>query len=271
MKTHFLFKRTFFASFVLSVFALGAQAQTATTPAQGDKPQTDEKAEAVLKRALEAVGGRAFLDVRAVVSEGYFTPFKDGVGTVPIKFVDYLVFPDKDRTEFRGAGVRSIETHVGDGGWIADVKKRTLADVTPEQAAEFRVAIRTSLDNVLRGWWRAEGARLTYVGRREAGLARRNDAVRLAYPDGFTVEFEFDAKTAAPAKAVFKRRTAEGDETDEEDRYAQLLNISGVSVPFIIDHFRAGLQSSRVNYERVEFRAVPDALFARPSDVKALK
>ena len=248
-------------------FAAGARGQSAEA-----KPPADERAEAVLKRAVEAVGGGAFLGVRSVVSEGYYTPFKDGVATVPIRFVDYLVFPDRERTEFRGAGVRSVETHTGDGGWIADLKKRSLADVTPEQAADFRTAVRTSLDNVLRGWWRSEGARLAYVGRREAGLARRNDAVRLTYPDGFSVEFEFDAKTGAPSKALYKKRSAEGDETDEEDRYAQLQNIGGVSVPFIIDHFRAGLQSSRVNYERVEFnRALPESLFARPADVKSLK
>ena len=275
------FSRKVFAALALSAFALTARAQTGatTTPAptprpaaSADKAQADERAEGVLRRALEVVGGRAFLDVRSVVSEGYFTPYKDGIATLPIKFFDYLVFPDRERTEFRGAGVRSVETHTGEGGWIADLKKRSLDDVTPEQAKDFRVALRTSLDNALRGWWRSEGARLTYVGRREAGLARRNDVVRVSYPDGFSVEFEFDTRTALPAKALFKRPTAAGDETDEEDRYAQFLTVGGVQVPFIIDHFRAGLQSSRINYEKVEFnRAVPDSLFARPADVKALK
>ena len=280
MEMRYLFKRTLFASLALSFFALTAQAQPSTaapTPAPraaegASQAQADEKSEAILRRAVEAVGGRAFLDVRAIVSEGYFTPYKDGVAILPIKFFDYLVFPDRERTEFRGAGVRSIETHTGDGGWIADLKKRSIADVTPEQAGDFRVAIRTSLDSVLRGWWRAEGARLSYVGRREAGLARRNETVRLAYTDGFAVEFEFDSKTGLPAKAIYKRRSAEGDEVDEEDRYAQMLAVGNVTVPFVIDHFRAGLQSSRINYEKVEFnRSIPDSFFARPADVKALK
>ena len=128
------------------------------------------------------------------------------------------------------------------------------------------------MDNLLRGWWRTEGAELSYVGRREAGLARRNEVVRLTYPDGFEAEFEFDAREWLPAKVVYKRQNAEGEMVEEEDRYAQFQQIGGARVPFIIDHYRAGVQSSRVNYDSVEFnRSVPDALFAKPADVKSVK
>ena len=45
-----------------------------------------------------------------------------------------------------------------------------------------------------------------------------------------------------------------------------------VRIPFIVDHYRAGVQSSRVNYDAVEFNAqVPDSLFAKPADIKAIK
>ena len=96
--------------------------------------------------------------------------------------------------------------------------------------------------------------------------------MRLAYADGFTVEFEFGAKDFLPAKTIYKKQSPEGDEVIEEDRYAQYLTVGSVNVPFVIDHFIAGQQSSRVNYEAVDFnRAVPDSLFARPADIKALK
>ncbi len=136
----------------------------------------------------------------------------------------------------------------------------------------FRTVMRTSLDNILRGWWRAEGAELKHAGRREAGLGRRNEVVRLIYPDGFAVEFEFGARDGLPAKVLYRKANAEGIEVEEEDRYAQFLNIGGVVAPFVIDHYRAGTQSSRVNYQTVEFnRVVPDALFARPADAKTFK
>lgn len=266
-KLYEILARTVLSSLFIVAACASAQAQSAK-----DEERGDEKAEAVLSRAVEALGGRAYLDVRTVVSEGRFTPFQDGAATLPIKFTDYLSFPDRERTEFKGMTVHAVETHVAGDGWSADLKKKVLTDRTPEQAENFRVAMRTSIDNILRGWWRKEGARLSYAGRREAGLARRNETVRLAYTDGFNIEFEFDARTGLPSKVLYKRVNAEGVETEEEDRYAQFISIGGVQVPFVIDHFRAGVQTSRVNYETVEFnRTLPDSLFARPADVKSLK
>ncbi|HEX8118362.1 MAG TPA: hypothetical protein VF521_13885 [Pyrinomonadaceae bacterium] len=232
--------------------------------------KVDEKALAVVKRAVEVMGGQAFLGVRTVVSKGNYTEFRDGVSGIPDTFRDYVVFPDRDRTEFKGS--RYIQTFSGDTGWAFDGRKKALTDLTPEQMAGIRATIRTSIDSVLRGWWREEGASLSYVGRREAGLARRNEVVRLNYPDGFEAEFEFDAREGLPAKVIYKRPGEEGERVEEEDRYAQFLTIAGARFPFVIDHFRAGQQSSRVNYDLVELnKPVPDSLFAKPTDIKTIK
>ncbi len=245
----------------------------------GAKPQAgapksavkvDEKAQAIVARAVEVVGGPAFLGVRSVVSKGYFTPFRDGQSGIPDPFRDYLVLPDRNRTEFKGS--RIIQSFAGDTGWVFDGRKKALNDLGPEQMADIRTTLRTSLDNILRGWWRAEGASLTYVGRREAGLARRNEVVRLTYPDGFEIEFEFDAREGLPAKVLYKRPGEEGERVEEEDRYAQFLNIEGARFPFVIDKYRAGVQSSRVNYDTVEVnKPIPDSFFAKPADVKTIK
>ena len=232
----------------------------------------DEKAEQILKRAVEAMGGAAYLGVRSVVSRGNFTPYEQGAARLPNTFVDYLVFPDRERTEFRGQGVRSIQTNTGETGWIYDGMVRKINDLTPAQIEDFRIAMRTSLDNLLRGWWRDAGGQLSYIGRREAGVGARNEAVRLTYPDGFAVEYEFNARNGLPAKVRYKKKNNEGEDVEEEDRYAQHLTVNGVVFAFVIDHYRAGVQSSRVNYEKVELNApVPDSLFARPADAKALK
>ncbi|HEV3469242.1 MAG TPA: hypothetical protein VG148_07970 [Pyrinomonadaceae bacterium] len=250
----------------------GSAAAAPPASPKAPAPKADEKAEEIVRRAVETMGGPAYLSVRTVVSRGYFTPYRDGVATLPIRFEDYIVFPDRERTEFSGTGLRSIQTNTGETGWLADLKMKKITDITPEQAEDFRTSMRVSLDNVLRGWWRSEGAALTYVGRREAGLGRRNEAVRLSYPDGFTVEFEFGARDGLPSKALYRRQNKEGELVEEEDRYAQFQEVGSARAAFIIDHFRAGVQSSRVNFEAVEFnRPVPDALFARPADVKALK
>lgn len=236
------------------------------------RAQEAERAEQIIKRAVEALGGQNFLNVRSVTSRGRYTQYQDGKPTVPVPFVDYLVYPDRERTEFRASEGRIIQTNVGTSGWVYDGAARTLRDMKPDQIADFQRAMRTSYDNIVRGWWRAEGARLSYIGRREAGVARRNEVVRLVYPDGFSVEFEFDARTGLPAKAIYKRRNDKGEESTEEDRFLRFLDIDGVMFPFVVDHYRGGVQTSRVNYDEVAFnRPIPDALFARPADARSVK
>src|SRR6476646_3936225 len=73
---------------------------------QSDKPalSDDEKAQQVIQRALKAVGGERYLQVKTVTGRGLFTNFADGISQIPQKFVDYVVYPDKERTEFSGGG-----------------------------------------------------------------------------------------------------------------------------------------------------------------------
>src|SRR5256714_2886713 len=180
-----------------------ADAAPKTSDAKTDEraaPKIDEKAAAIVEHAVEAMGGRAYLDVRAVVSHGYFTPMNEKTGGLPIAFHDYMVFPDRERTEFKGAGVKRVEVYAGAAGWVYDARAKNLTDIKPEQHEDFRTATRTSIDNVLRGWWRSEGATLSYLGRREAGLARRNETVGRTYPDGFGAESEFAPKEWLPCK-----------------------------------------------------------------------
>jgi hypothetical protein len=249
-----------------------------TLPAQQTiNNATDEKSEQIIKRAIEAVGGDAFLNVRTVVGRGFFTSYSEGVSQIPAKFLDYVVYPDKERTEFTGGGIRIIQTNSGDTGWLFDGATQKINDMKPAQIEDFKRSMRTSVENLLRGWWRKEGATVKYAGRREAGLAMRNETVRLTYPDGFWIEYEFGAKDGNPAKIIYKRiRTKEDseetEEITEEDRLQKPITVDGVTAPWVIDHFSNGFQTSRINYESIEYnRSLPDSLFTKPDNIKSLK
>jgi hypothetical protein len=252
---------------------LAAQTNEAVKPAA----PADPKAEAVIARAIEAVGGSNYLNVKTVVGRGFYTTFQQGMSQIPARFLDYIVYPDRERTEFTGGGIKTIQTNDRDTGWLYDGGPKALSDMKAPQIESFKRSMRTSVENVLRGWWKKEGAKLTYVGRREAGLARRNETVRLTYPDGFWIEYEFAAKEGLPAKIIYKRTRIkpDSDETEEiteEDRLAKPITVAGVTAPFVIDHFINGTQTSRINYESIEYnQPLPDSLFMKPANIKALK
>ena len=249
------------------------------TLAQDEKPAPapSEKAEQILQRALKAMGGDRYLQVKTQIGRGLFTEFHDGVSGIPSKFVDYIAYPDKERTEFTGGGARVIQTNYRDGGWIYDGAALTLKDQTAAQLEDFKLTTRVTLENLLRGWWRERGATLSYVGRREATIGHRNETVRLTYSDGFSVDYEFSADDGTPAKVLYQRKqknrdTEEEEIIKEEDRLHKMITVDGITSPFIIDHYRNGTQTSRIGYDTLEYnKPIADSLFAKPASVKAVK
>jgi hypothetical protein len=235
-----------------------------------NQTKTDEKAEAILKRAVQNLGGEKYLQVKSIVGRGKFSLFKDNTVISFQDFVDVIVYPDKERTEFKTSVSRTVQTNVGDGGWIFDGDAQTINEQTKEQIEGFKRGIRTSLDNLLRGSWHGK-ANLIYAGRRQAGLGKRNDVLKLTFDDGFAVEFEF-SDDGLPMKALFTRLNPDKEEIKEEDRYAQFVDVQGIKTPFIIDHFSNKQQTSRINYETVEFnKQIPESIFTKPKSAKELK
>lgn len=233
--------------------------------------KTDEQAEAILKKAVEKLGGERYKNVKSQIGKGKFSQMRDGQVFSFQSFVDVIVFPDKERTEFKGGGGgKTIQTNFGGTGWVYDGSVEVLNDQSPQQIENFQQGMRVSLDNLLRGYWRKQGAKLEYVGKRPARIGYRNDVVKLTFEDGFAVEFEF-ADDGTPSKSVYKRANSD-EEIIDEDRYAQFVEIQGIKTPFIIDRFSNGKHTSRINFESIEFnKSIPDSIFSKPANMKDLK
>lgn len=248
--------------FVFSTFAQDGSA----------KPYTKQKAEAIVAKAVQILGGDRYLQVRSQIGRGKFSVIKENAVISFQTFVDAIVFPDKERTEFKGGGTRTTQVNTGNTGWVFDGDQELIKIQNATQVENFKRGQRTSLDNLLRGSWKGSSA-VTYVGRRAATLGKRNDVVRLTYTDGLVVEFEFATDDGLPVKAIYKTQTGEGETPiTEEDHYAQFIDVSGIKTPFIIDRFTNGAQSSRINYESIEFnKTIPDSVFTKPSNPKDAK
>jgi len=247
----------------------------AQTPAPA--ASIDEKSQQIIDRAVATLGGQKYLGVQTILGRGFYTSFKDGLSQIPARFLDYIVYPDKERTEFVGAGIRTIQTNTGDTGWVFDGAVKKISDQSPTQVEDFKFAMKTGLEYLLRGNWKRDGGKVTYVGRREAGVGKRNEAIRLTDPSGFWIEYEFGARDGLPAKIIYKRTRKDPDSGDmvevtEEDQLLKFIESDGVTAPWVIDHFINGKQSSRINYESVQYnQKFPDNLFAKPADVKSIK
>lgn len=261
MKSSPLLKPLYLGAAIL-LFAVVSHAQ--------DAPNNDSQAEEIIAKAVQSLGGDKYVNVKTQIGRGKYSIIKDGMIAMFQSFVDVIVYPDKERTEFKGGGVKSIQTNTGGTGWVFDGDQELIKVQTEKQIANFKRGIRTSLDHLLRGHWRGQGT-LSYVGKRPGTLGKRNDVVKLSFEDGLVVEFEF-SDDGLPQKAIYTTTNSDGEEIKEEDRYAQFVETGGIKAPYIIDHTSNGKSVSRINYELIEYnKKVPDSIFEKPSNIKELK
>ena len=247
-----------YLSFLVLGLSLTSFAQDASDP------------KVIIDRAVSRLGGDRYLKVTTQVGRGRFSSMKEGAVVRSQTFIDVIVYPDKERTEFKGGGTKFVQTNSGSNGWVYDGDQELIKIQNETQVENFQRGMRVSLDTLLRGAWRGKGE-ISYVGKRPSTLGKRNEVVRLKYEDGLTIEFEF-ADDGTPMKASYKRTNSEGEEVTEEDRYAQWVDLSGIRTPLIIDRFTNGKPTSRINYESVEYNVrVPDSIFHKPANPKELK
>ena len=107
--------RFFVTLFLLVLFCAGVSAQQDSAVKETTaKPSAENtaKAEAIVNRGIEVLGGNAYLNVQTVVGRGFFTAFQDGLSQIPPSFSTTSLYPDKERTEFTGSGIpRNSDEH----------------------------------------------------------------------------------------------------------------------------------------------------------------
>lgn len=237
-------------------------------------PQAEDsapRAAELIRNAIKARGGDAYLGIRTVASKGYYTRFTKGVPEIPEPFADYIAYPDRERTEFGKGDRKFIQTNVGNLGWIYDAAQKMIRDQTDQQVKLWQEGMRYDLDNLLRLRWREPGAKLVYLGRREAWRDVFSEAIRIDFADGASVTIHFDRRTSLPIMIEYKRITEEGP-VDEQVRFFQWVELGGIKFSNIQDVYRNGQQVARINYTSINYNVnLPETLFAKPRSLKEVK
>jgi hypothetical protein len=236
-------------------------------------PKNVQRGAELIKQAVQARGGERFLNFNNIMSTGMFTPFQKGLSQIPIQFVDWVVYPDKERTEF-GKGKkkdRRIQVNVGKTGWVYDGDAQTLKDQTDKQVEEHLESLEFDIDRLLRAAAKGDGVEVGFAGREETRPGERADAIAIRFKSDRTAYLLLDSQTHLPISLSYEK-TEDGALVKQETRYNQYVDYDGVKFPNIVDFFRDNVQTGRVNYQLVKLNTqVTDELFAKPANVKAIK
>jgi outer membrane lipoprotein-sorting protein len=266
---HFTIFKLVFIGCAALLLATTARAQRVDP----NDPKNVQRGAELIKQAVQARGGERFLNFTNLMANGMYTQFQKGLSQNPRQFIDWIVYPDKERTEF-GKGKkknRTIQVNVGKTGWLYDGDAETLKDQTDKQVEEHLEGLEFDIDRLLRAAAKGDGVEVGFAGREETRPGERADSVAIRLKSDRTVYLLLDSQTHLPISLSYEK-TEDGGLVKQETRYNQYVDYDGVKFPNIVDYFRDNVQTARVNYQLIKLNTqVGDDLFAKPASPKAVK
>lgn len=236
-------------------------------------PQNEQRGRELIKLAIEARGGASYLQYKTLYATGQYTPFDQGISTVPQTFTDWIAYPDKERVEF-GKGKkkdRRIQVNVGQTGWVYDGDAQTLKDQSEKQIKDFLEGIENDLDHLLRVTAHLPEVEVRFYERQEIRPGERANVIELKVKPERSVYLMLDRNTHLPMSLSYEKTDGKGL-SKREVRYFQYVSYGGIKFPNIVDFYLDGIQESRINYQTVEPGApISEELFAKPANIKAIK
>jgi hypothetical protein len=222
------------------------------------------KAKQIVQQAIDALGGKAFLDVHDVTCTGNLSQF-DHAGQLSgfEKFIDYSEPPSKDRTENLPKR-NEIDIFNGDQGWNLD-----RGGVSPEPAslvAQHQDDVAKSLNNILRHRINEPDMDIRYAGPDIVEL-KQVDWVQLMDPQDRTIRIAFDRATHLPIqKTVTSRDPRLHMETTEVEYYSNYYDAGGVQTPKQIERDRNNMKVYQVFFDKCEYNTgLQESLFTKQS------
>jgi hypothetical protein len=203
-------------------------------------PRIDPKAQELLDRAIQALGGPAFLRFKTLTARGRAFAIEDEstVGLAP--YVSSTQYPDKRRFSY-GKNPPVVLINNGDAAWELD--RYGLIKQTPEQAQRWKIANRYNLENLLRVRIHEPGVLI------QAGGVDFVDnvptlKVELTEADGTHVTLDLNRQTYLPVRISYRAKNPKTEDWDDfADVYGDYQEVQGIMTPKHITRF--------VNGERV--------------------
>ncbi len=243
-------------TYLLSACAVGVMllGQPAVSGAQQD-------AREVLDRAIETLGGQAYLDVIDMSTEGRIYQFQRGELIGSDIFADYVQYPVKERTEF-GEDGDTVRINNGQSeGW--NVNDGDVEAQLEDQIELFWEEFKVSLDHLLRVVIGQPETTLQYVGREMIDF-KRVDILEIRDEDRTRVNLYIDQESGLLMKKTVRRLD---DPRIHEEVYSNYHEFQNVLTPLLIDRYTDGLKTTEVRIDTVAYNTnLTDQLFMSEVD-----
>ena len=221
-----------------------AQAPPAvSSPIPADQ-KNEHQARELLDRAIQALGGAAYLNVHDIQEQGRVYSFYHGRPTSNgVFFWRFTEYPDKERIELTPQ--RDI-ARVYNGDKAYEITYKGPHAIEKKDLDDYLRRRRFSLETILRSWINDPKVALFYDGNALAGsLAAQR--VTLINDKNESVSVYFDVDTHLPIKKTYSwRDPVDRERNTEEETFDGYRLVQGIMTPFgFTRYFNGDMQTER--------------------------
>jgi len=205
------------------------------TPNPSPPPsRIDPKAQLVLDRVIQALGGPAFLKVKRLTTRGRIYSIRNEATSAFAPFESYVEYPDKRRFSY-GKNPPVILINNGDQAWELD--RMGMTTQLPEQIRRWKISTSYSLENLLRLRIHEAGI-LIQPGGVDFVDNVATQSLDMVDAQGTQLKLDLNRQTLLPVSVTYRVRDPKtGDWTEFADVYSEYKNIDGVMTPMHIARF----------------------------------
>jgi hypothetical protein len=247
--------------FLNGAYAARTAASAAQNPDAMMPEQNAAKAREILAQLVDALGGRAYLEVRERECDGRRAQFgHNGELDGFIDFKDYWRYPDKHRIDYSKKR-NIIDLFNGNHGWTMD--RGGVSDEPEKAVSDFQEAVKHNVDNLLRTRLKDPSLNITYAGRGISDM-RPIDWVEISDSER-TLRLGIDRTSHLLLRSVVIGVDEETRErTEEATIYTNYQRKDGVMVPLQISRERDGHRFFQAFYENCTFHpSFPEDMFSK--------
>jgi hypothetical protein len=213
--------------------ALAAQ-QPAASPLPG---RFDPQARQMLDRAIQALGGPAFLSAKSLSTKGRAFFFQDGETAGMEPFESWVVYPDKRRFSY-GKTKPVILINNGDKGFELD--RYGLIAQPDQQLQGWILGNRYSLENLLRLRINQPGV-LVQIGKVDFVDNAATQGIEITEPGETAVRLDLHRQTFLPTRISYRVRNVKEEAWDDySDTYADYKTVDAIATPMHVTRYLNG-------------------------------
>jgi len=200
-------------------------------------PRQDPQARQMLARAIQGLGGQAFLNAKSLTTKGRVFFFQDGNTAGMEPYESWVVYPDKRRFSY-GKTKPVILINSGDKGWELD--RYGLISQPDQQLQGWIISNRYSLENLLRLRVNEPGV-LIQVGKVDFVDNIATQGIEIIAPGGTSVRLDLHRQTYVPFRISYRVRNVKEDAWDDySDAYSDFRLVDGIQTPMHITRYLNG-------------------------------